>query len=133
MSLNVLLLGLSLLTSACGETKPAETVSVQAPQAAKTVSVEVIDLDETKTAAVHVGDTLQVTIPVWTGTSWKVVGEQPTGTEFVSGYLGPGTDGMKYTWKVAGSTGTRTIKFIGTDANDPMAGPSVITVNVKVI
>lgn len=129
---NIFLMVVTLLAfSLVASTAHAEKSDAGAKVTAKTVKVEVIDLEEPQEATVRVGDTLQITVPVWTGTTWKVVGEQPSSVEFVSGYLGP-TDGMKYGWKIAGSTGKRTIKFVGTDANIPKAPPTVVTVVVTV-
>lgn len=99
---------------------------------AKVVKVDIIDVGAPKSAKVRVGDTLQVTVPLWTGTEWKIVGDQPTGRDFVQSYLGPTTNGMKYTFKIGGDAGKRIIKFVGTDANLPNDPPQVATVNVTV-
>jgi len=135
--MNIAILGFALLTSACNEPAKApvvETVSSQvgeAPKAAKTVSVEVLDTEQSYSATVRVGDTLKVTLPMWPGTEWKVVGEQPSTTEFVDGFVSPTVGGMRYGFKIAGAKGKRTIKFIGSDANIPNEVQTV-TVNVTV-
>jgi len=105
---------------------------VAAPRPAKAVKVEIIDLEESPSAKVRVGDTLEVTVPLWPGSDWKVVGDQPTDTTLVPGYLSPTVDGLKYTWKIAAPTGKRTIKFVKTDEQDPKAPPETVTLTVTV-
>lgn len=97
----------------------------QAPaRPSKVVKVEFIDVEERpKSAVVHVGDTLEVSVPERQGRGWKVVGEQPTDSAFIQGYLGPNTPGLKHIWKIAGSPGKRTIKFVEKDENAPGAPP----------
>lgn len=104
----------------------------RAPRRAKVVKLEIIALEEPQSASVRIGDTLEITMPLSTGTEWKIVGDQPASQDFVQGYLGPNTDGVRYVWKVAGASGKRMIKFVGTNANTPKAAPDVVKVDVTV-
>jgi hypothetical protein len=91
-----------------------------------------MDVSEAPKTSARIGDTLEVSVPLWVGTDWSVVGEQPTRSEHLERWLGPQTHGTKFVWKITGAPGVRTIKLVSTNLNDAKAPKDEVTVTVTV-